>query len=150
MADLMRWCIMHHDAQAHQVPRIATNNALMHEQTREIIRKLMSDHKITSDRRLALECNMDQSTLHRFMTKKTDTLNFNHIQAIAQYFEVTVSQLIGETPLHEDPKIRKVLLAMESLPEYKKDVIVATSQSLAHLESDPEPKNDRPDNKKAA
>lgn len=131
MAELMRWCIMQHDASTHQGDCAAANNPAMHELTREIIRKLMVQNDIPSDRRLALDCQMDQSTLHRFMTGKTDTLNFIHLQAIAHNFGITVSQLIGETPLDEDQKIRQVIQAMQQLPEYKKDVIVATSLTLA-------------------
>lgn len=37
-----------------------------------------------------------------------------------------------------DPKARAVLLAMEQMPEYKKDVLVATSNSLAEQ---PKPRN---------
>lgn len=131
MADLMRRCIMHDDVSMHQALHAGANNYGMHEKTREIIRTLMAEHGIRSERQLALSCGMDQSTLHRFLSEKTDTLSFAHIQALAQYFEVTVSQLIGELPLEEDQKIRTVMKVMESLPEYKKYVIVATSQTLA-------------------
>jgi len=106
----------------------------MHEKTRDIIRLLIQRNGIESERQLALGAGMDQSTLHRFMAQKSDTMNFTHMQAIARYFGITVSQLIGELPLDEDPKIRGVMLAMQQLPEYKKDVVLATSQALASSE----------------
>lgn len=106
----------------------------MHEQTREIIRKLMTANAVPSERRLAIDCQMNQSTLQRFMANETDSLNFNNLQSIAQHFGVTVSQLIGETPLQEDVKIRQVVMAMQTMPEYMKDVVVATSQTLANKE----------------
>lgn len=105
-------------------------NERMHEQTREIIRKLMADNDIRSERQLAMDCNMSQTTLNRFMKGETDSLDFVHLQTVAHYFGLTVSQLIGETPFDEDRKVRMVTLAMQQMPEYKKDVLVATSTAL--------------------
>jgi len=110
------------------------NNRAMHEKTRDIIRLLMQRNGIESERQLALGSGMEQSTLHRFLAQKSDSLNFMHLQSIARYFGITVSQLIGEMPLDEDHKIRSVMLAMQQMPEYKKDVLLATSQALASSE----------------
>lgn len=102
----------------------------MHEKTREIIKKLMTHNDIRSERQLAIDCNMSQTTLNRFMKGETDSLDFVHLQTVAHYFGLTVSQLIGETPFDEDRKVRTVMLAMQQMPEYKKDVLVATSTAL--------------------
>ena len=83
-----------------------------------------------SERQLAMDCNMSQTTLNRFMKGETDSLDFVHLQTVAHYFGLTVSQLIGETPFDEDRKVRMVTLAMQQMPEYKKDVLVATSTAL--------------------
>lgn len=112
----------------------------MHEQTRTNIEKLMETDKVASVRQLALDCGMSQSTLHRFMKGETDSLDFVHLQAIAHYFALTVSQLIGETPFEEDRKVRAVTLAMQQMPEYKKDMLVAASHSLAQPNGDNAPK----------
>lgn len=103
----------------------------MHSATRALIKQLMAERDIASERQLALDCDMSQTTLHRFLNGKTESLEFMHLQTLAHYFGLTVSQLIGEVPLTEDPKIRAVLLAMQQMPEYKKDVLVAASFSLA-------------------
>lgn len=126
----MQQRIGRNDASMHYVLQAEFENAGMHERTREILKQLMVDHSIASDRQLAIECNMSQSTLHRFIKGETETLDFNHLQTLAHYFSLTVSQLIGETPFNPDPKIRVVTLAMERMPEYKKDVLVAASSSL--------------------
>lgn len=131
MVDMMRWCIMPHDAFKHQPPRTEANNSPMQAKTRQNILKLMELHGVESERQLALACGMQQSTLHRFMSGKTESLNVAHLMAIAQHFEVTVSQLIGEITMSDDPRIRTVLAVMETLPDYKKDMLVAASQSLA-------------------
>lgn len=102
----------------------------MHEKTRENIRKLMVEGDIRSERQLAIDCNMSQTTLNRFMKGETDSLEFMHLQTVAHYFGLTVSQLIGETPFDEDRKVRAVMLAMQQMPEFKKDVLVATSTAL--------------------
>lgn len=110
--------------------QVFPENARMHEQTREIIRKLMKENDIRSERQLAIDCNMSQTTLNRFMKGETDSLDFMHLQTLAHYFGLTISQLIGETPYDEDRKVRIVTLAMQQMPEYKKDVLVATSSAL--------------------
>lgn len=120
---------MHHFAQA------LADNAGMHEATRTNIKLLMLRNNVPSERQLALDCGMSQSTLNRFLTGETDSLDFARLIAIAQFFEVSVSQLIGETPLEEDSKIRAVVLAMQQMPEYKKDALVAASHSLAEPEA---------------
>jgi transcriptional regulator with XRE-family HTH domain len=102
----------------------------MHSQTRANIRLLMARHSLTSERQLAMECNMSQSTLHRFMKEETSQLDFLHLQAIAHRFNLNVSQLIGEAPFDPDPKVRSVVFAMQQMPEYKKDMLVAASSSL--------------------
>lgn len=133
---MMRCCITHHNAPAHQFTQAFIQNAGMHEATRAIIKTLIADHKIPSERQLALDCNMSQTTLNRFLKGETSTLEFQHIQTLAHYFSLTVSQLIGEVPFDPDNKIRAVTLAMQQMPEYKKDVLVAASSSLVKPEHD--------------
>ncbi len=132
---VMHRCIMQHDAPTHQGANALPENARMHEKTREIIKKQMQESGIVSERQLASDCGMNQSTLHRFMKGTTDSLDFTHLQAIAQYFGLTVSQLIGETPFDEDRKVRVVTMAMQQMPEYKKDMLVAASSALAQPEN---------------
>lgn len=126
----MHQSIHRNDASMHYFLQAIAENARMHQETRKIIRKLMLDREIGSERQLALDCNMSQSTLNRFMSGSTETLDFIHLQSLAHYFGVTVSQLIGETPLAQDSKIRAVITAMEKMPEYQKDMLVAASSSL--------------------
>lgn len=126
----MQQRIRPYDASTHHLLQAFFENAGMHERTRRNIRQLMADGGIASERQLAIECNMSQSTLHRFLKGETEQLDFIHLQAIAHFFSLTVSQLIGETSFEPDPKIRVVALAMEQMPEYKKDVLVAASSSL--------------------
>lgn len=133
---LMQVRIGLNDAPMHHSAQEGGDNAQMHEATRRIIQELMAQYSISSERQLALECQMSQSTLHRFLKGETETMEFHHLQAIAHRFSLTVSQLIGETPFEADPKVRVVAVAMASMPEYKKDVIVAASHSLAEPASD--------------
>ena len=128
---MMHQCIITHDASMHRYMQALPDNARMHEKTREIVRKLMKDNDIRSERQLAIDCEMSQTTLNRFMKGETDSLDFVHLQTLAHYFWLTVSQLIGETPFDEDRKVRMVMLAMQQMPEYKKDALVATSTALA-------------------
>lgn len=127
---MMHQNIINHNASVHYVQCVFSDNRGMHEQTRENIKQLMARNEVPSERQLALDCGMSQSTLHRFMKGDTDSLDFVHLQSIAHNFGITVSQLIGETPLDEDRKVRSVLLAMQQMPEYKKDMLVAASVAL--------------------
>lgn len=120
-----------HDASTHYALQALSENAAMHEQTRAIVKSLMQKHGVSSERQLAMECNMSQSTLHRFLKGDTETLEFQHLQTLAHYFSLTISQLIGEVPFEEDRKVRAVTLAMTQMPEYKKDMVVAATFSLA-------------------
>lgn len=107
---------------------------MMHEMTRLIIKRLIAERGIPSERQLALDCGMSQPSLNRFLSGKTDTLEFHNIKSLAEYFGLTVSQLIGETPFNSDPKIRSVVTAMEQMSDYQKDVLVASSHALTKPE----------------
>lgn len=103
---------------------------------REIIQLLKGKANITSDHELARECGVAQPVLHKYLSGKTAEMEMTSYRKIAAFFKVTVSQLLGETPLDydvhtTDPKIAAVVRVMEALPEYKKDVLVAASNSLA-------------------
>lgn len=108
----------------------------MHEKTRENIAMLMKAQDVPSERHLALACDMSQSTLHRFLKGETETLEFKHLMALSHYFSLTVSELIGEVPFDEDKKVRAVTVAMQRMPEYKKDMLVAASSSLSQPNGD--------------
>lgn len=112
----------------------------MHQQTRTNIRKLMEQHEIRSERQLAIECGIVQSTLNRFLSGETDSFDFVNLQTVAHFFGLTVSQLIGETAFEEDRKVRVVTLAMQQMPEYKKDMLVAASSALAQPDDHQPPK----------
>ena len=129
--ELMHSRIGRYDASTHYEMQEDAQNAVMHSGTREILSKLMIEHEVPSERHLAIACGMSQRTLHRFLKGDTEILDFKHLQAIAHYFSLTVSQLTGETPFHDDRKVRAVTLAMEQMPEYKKDMLVAASSSLS-------------------
>jgi len=84
----MHQSIHHNDASMHYFLQANAENAAMHQQTRAIILKLMADQGIGSERQLAIDCGMSQSTLNRFMSGKTETLEFLHLHNIAQHLNV--------------------------------------------------------------
>lgn len=111
------------------------NNAWMHNSPaadpREIIRSLMKLRGFKSETELANRANVEQSAFSRFMTGKTAWLSTGSMAAIASTLGVTTSQLLGEVPLDTDAKTLEVMRAMAELPDHLKDVVVATSTSLA-------------------
>jgi DNA-binding Xre family transcriptional regulator len=132
----MHKSMVEHNAPKHYSTQVFLHNADMHEATRANIQNLMAKAKKNTSQ-LAQSCSMQQSTLHRFLKGETATMELRNLLALAEYFGLTVSQLIGEVPFDPDPKIRAVTQAMEKMPEYKKDVLVAASATLIK----PDPKN---------
>ena len=89
------------------------------------------DARGTNATQLTEKCGVPQPTIQRFLTKVTGYMELDNLAAIAAALQCTVAEIIGEQPLETDEKIRRVLLAMQNLPEYKKDVLVSTADTLA-------------------
>lgn len=112
------------------------NNAPMHDRyattqdPREIILRLSAERGFTSARALALAAGLKQPTLSRYLAGTTKDMEMQNFRLLAETLGVTVSQLLGESPLFLDPRIDKVVRAMESLPEYGKDALSATAAAL--------------------
>lgn len=128
--NLMHFRIIPCDATSHQSKTSDVQNAAMHETIRRTIRQYIAQHGIT-ERQLAHDCGVVQSTFNRFMTGVTDSLSIENLQRVASYMSMTVSELIGEVPYPTDRKTIAVMHAMEAMPEFKKDMLVAASAALA-------------------
>lgn len=110
------------------------DNACMHENelpdARAIVRQLMESRQHRSERELAIAAGIEQSAFNRWMRGETESLSTPTLQALARHFGVTSSQLLGEVPLEKDPRISAVVLAMEKMPDYLKDAVLAAATSL--------------------
>lgn len=106
-----------------------SKSVLMAHGTRIIIAQLMSAQQL-SQRRLAELAEIDQPSLSKYLAGQTQDIMAGNLIAIARVLGVSVATLAGETAL-ADPKVATVVKAMETMPEYKKDAIVATSTALA-------------------
>lgn len=102
---------------------------------REKIKALLLQQRM-SERRLAEIAEIDQSALNRYMRHVSKDIQLNTLGAIAAALGTTIGHLLGEDRLSSDPKIMRVLQAMEAMPEYKKDAVVATSSALAQRDQD--------------
>ncbi len=65
---------------------------------KEILRKLMSEVNI-NEAELARKTNIPQPTLHRILSGSTRSPRGNSLSPLANFFSVTISQLIGDDPL---------------------------------------------------
>lgn len=119
-----------HDASLHRLAQACRYNLCMSSDLRTTIQKLMSEQGI-SQRRLAELGKIDQPSLSKFLSGVTADLQVSTLRAIATVLGTTTSQLLGETEYLADPKIARVVHAMEKMPEYKKDAVVATSSALS-------------------
>jgi len=90
---------------------------------REIISMLMAQRGL-SQRRLAEMAGLDQPSLSKYLSGQTQDILAGNLIAIAQALEVSVGYIAGDT---DDPKVATVVRAMQNMPEYKKDAVVATA-----------------------
>jgi transcriptional regulator with XRE-family HTH domain len=63
-----------------------------------VVKELMSRHNITVAE-LARRINLPQPTIHRLLTGKTEDPRLSTLSLIANYFSITIDQLLGYTPL---------------------------------------------------
>lgn len=97
---------------------------------RTIIKQLIADSG-KSVRAIALEAGMKQPALHKYLAGDTEELAAHNYVALALYFGVTVSQLIGETGLASDPQMRSMMRIMEQLPDDKRQALLAAGVAFA-------------------
>ncbi|MDP1925747.1 MAG: hypothetical protein Q8K57_13315 [Thiobacillus sp.] len=75
-----------------------------------------------------------QPTIWRILNVPNYAPTLPTLKVLAAYFKLTISQLLGETPLEEDNQTQTLLQVMQVLPKYKKDVLVNTALTLAESE----------------
>ncbi len=72
------------------------------------LRKLMSREQINATE-LARRIDLPQPTIHRLLAGKTDDPKISTLHVIAQYFRITIDQLLGNTPLEGINNFKKSL-----------------------------------------
>jgi DNA-binding Xre family transcriptional regulator len=97
-------------------------------------------HKILSDKGwshnlLSEKSGVPQPTISRFLNGESKAMELDTLSDICRALDVGVGEVIGERPITLDDKARRVVRAMESLPEYKKQVVVSTAETLAKPEN---------------
>ncbi len=71
-------------------------------QFRSVLKELMYRHHITATE-LARRIDLPQPTVHRLLAGKTEDPKLSTLSIIAQYFQVSIDQLLGATPLEANP-----------------------------------------------
>lgn len=119
-------------------------------QVKDILAELMaaevdSRGKALSANQLALKSGIPQPTITRILNGESLDPDTATLRPLAEYFSVTVGQLRGEEPILRDPKIRRVVSAMEPMHEYQKDALVQIADTLAQSPpTKPEPGPEEP------
>lgn len=98
---------------------------------RDIIRELIRRRGFASPRALALRAGVSQPTLSRYLSGQSEDMEMHTWRALARELDVTVSQLLGEQPLHQDSDIIHVLRAMETMPPNLRGALAAAADALA-------------------
>lgn len=96
-------------------------NAEMHKHgiqrdPRDIICDLQAQHGIGSVRQLALKAGIQQPSLSRYLKGQSKTMELESFQALAAVFDVTLSELLGETPRASN-LVREVLRLLANMNE---------------------------------
>jgi SOS-response transcriptional repressor LexA len=73
---------------------------------RTVIRELLSQHRLNASE-LARRIHLPQPTIHRLLTGKTEDPKLSTISLIADFFGVTLDQLLGDSPVNGFEKILK-------------------------------------------
>jgi transcriptional regulator with XRE-family HTH domain len=98
---------------------------------RDIIKKLMVSRGFASGRGLALAAGVQQPTLARYLKGTSDTMEMETFAALADALGVTVSELIGETPLSDGGRMKQLLALVEKLPEPQQDALIAVGKAMS-------------------
>lgn len=91
-----------------------------------------------SIRALAIAAGVPQPTLSRYMSGATKDMELDNFRAIARALDLTVGQLLGEVPIHADPRVDHVLHVMERLSGPGRDALIATANALAITLGEPD------------
>lgn len=116
-------CIVIDDTQTHHRRKTTAQNAPVHSYAqaprdpRDIIEELLVKRGFRSLRALAMAADVQQPTLHRYMNRKTDTMDVNNFLAIAQALGITLSELMGEVPLSSGGTVRELTRLAADLNE---------------------------------
>jgi len=84
---------------------------------------------------IAEKSGVPQPTISRFINGESKAMELENLSAICKALGVSVAEVIGERPIELDDNARRVIKAMEQLPEYKKQVVVSTAETLAKPEN---------------
>lgn len=111
--------------------RMNRRNAYQAEHPRQIIRRLLTARGFHSPRALAIHAGVSQPTLSRYLAGRTDDMEMATWRSLSMALEVTLSQLLGETPLSPDASSTSILRAMEKLSDPERAALVAAANAMA-------------------
>ena len=106
------------------------------EKLRANLAALMKDKGAMSDNELARQTGINQTTISRLLKGKIADPGVDKLCKLADYFGVTLSQLIGEKPIKPERDYTELENMLDMLPEYRRNTVINVAQSLAN---EPEP-----------
>lgn len=96
------------------------------------IKALMKLRDIPNFTELARLSGVAQPTLQRFNAGTHESINFQALEKIAATLDVPASRLFDDRySLPADEREASVLLAMEALPDWGKDALLASAKAMA-------------------
>lgn len=110
---------------------VNSHMSIRHGEPRQIIRTMLKSRGFRSQRALAIAAGVSQPTLSRYLAGDTDDMELQSWRALAGALDLTISQLLGESPILRDPAVDAVVRAMERMPEQHRAAIVAAANALA-------------------
>ncbi len=85
---------------------IHKKNKIVSSKVSEVLSKLMADENI-KEAELARRTNLPATTINRLLLGETNDPRANTLKPLAQYFNVSIEQLLGEIPIRHTPFNKK-------------------------------------------
>jgi hypothetical protein len=91
----------------------------------------------TDVQQVAKTCGISVQAVYKWMNGASKTIAGEHLVELARITNFEARWIIsGKGEKRKDPKAVAVYIAMQTMPEYKKDVLVKTSSALAEPDED--------------
>ena len=92
--------------------------------------ELMREHEMSANQ-LAEKLALPQPTITRITSGETTKPRIDTLCKLAEFFHVSVSQLIGEAPLHADPALVAIEMDYHQMSAQKRNTVRSIVHTIA-------------------
>ena len=92
--------------------------------------RIMKSRDLSANK-IADDLEWSQSTITRITSGETQRPRIDTLTKLADYLGVTVSQLIGESPLNTDPTYAEIESTLNSMSAHKRNTVLSIARTIA-------------------